>query len=172
MPTVKSKKQAPMPGPNSAAYKKLLAAGTAAKSTSAPKNNHKAKRTGAPKKHRKSPLAHGSLKSKQMTVERMKRAIWTSAQKINESIIRLAGMGNLPAAKELYDFADVYDVLSLGDEPAPAAAAPPPAPAAAPAAPAACATTLDGMPIERIERFFDHLGIPPSTAEPVAALVE
>lgn len=117
--------------------------------------------------------AFSTVKSKQLAVGRLKRAIWMAAQDINSALINAAAAGHLATAKELFNFAGVYAVPGEQEsnapfEPAPAAAAP------VAAAAAAGAATINGMPIERINRFFDNLDIPPSTAEPeeAAATVE
>ena len=75
--------------------KKVLAAGESSRSK---------------KKRARSNQAFSSLKAKQLTVERMKRAIWASLSKINEAIINAASNGNLASAKELFHFAGVYSL--------------------------------------------------------------
>jgi hypothetical protein len=111
-------KQAPMPGPNSAAYKKILADRKASRNRSKGKKTDKAAR-----KHPKNGASFGSLKSRQAVVERAKREIWASMLKINESIIGLAKAGNFNAAKALFDFAGVYSLPEPEGEPAEAATA-------------------------------------------------
>src|SRR5277367_663793 len=106
MPFIKNsampaRKQAPMPGPNSAAYKKLLAANQSAKASS----GHASARTSPSKpndKPHKFSSAFSSLKSRQRIVERVKRAIWAKVLEINDAIINLALLGNYNAAKALF----------------------------------------------------------------------
>jgi len=118
------KKQATMPGPRSAAYRKVVAAKKAAAAKAA---------KGARKSDRKRPRSsstYSSLKSRQVLVERVKREIWGSVLKINEAVINLALAGNFNAAKALFDFAGVYSLPEPEEEsakaaPVPAAAAKP-----------------------------------------------
>ena len=84
------KKQTPMPRPNSAAYKKLVAEQKKTKATLVKQAQNKH----GGKKHPRSGSAFLSLKSRQKLVERIKRAIWASFREINESIIKLAKAGN------------------------------------------------------------------------------
>jgi len=91
------RKQAPVPGPASAAYKKIVARKSVAKS-------------GKARKHPRPVAAFSSLKSRQMLVERIKREIWASVVKINDAIISLALAGNYNAARALFDFAGVYSL--------------------------------------------------------------
>jgi hypothetical protein len=109
------------------------------------------------KKPRKSSASYSSLKARQMTVERLKRSIWASLQKINEAIINNATSGNLAAAKELFNFAGVYSLPTPDDEEAVAAQL------AVPASPAA---TPEPASVHPIDLFFKKLGVEPSTAEP------
>ncbi len=140
------KKQAPVPGPKSAAFKKILAA---KKSTSVSSNGGKKKpKTGA---------AFSSLKSRQMLVERIKREIWASVVKINDAIISLAMAGNFQAAKALFDFAGVYSLPEPENENA--------STAAAPSAFAALSGANDDAP-EPIEAFFRSIGVQPPNAQP------
>ena len=74
------------------------------------------------KKSSKSAAKYASLKAKQMTVDRLKRTVWASAQKITEAIISAASSGNLAAAKELFSLAGLYDIPAPDDENAAAAA--------------------------------------------------
>ncbi|HUK73899.1 MAG TPA: hypothetical protein VLV47_00325 [Candidatus Bathyarchaeia archaeon] len=144
------KKQVPMPGPNSAAYKKIAAAkksaasGSTAHGAAGKASPHKGNKKGA-----HSGGAFTSLKSKQMLVERIKRAIWSSVMEINEAIITLAKAGNLYAAKALFDFAGVYALPPEAD--GNAAAAPLPSPAAEPA----CANLVPNP----VDAFFQSIGL-------------
>jgi hypothetical protein len=106
------KKQTSMPGPNSAAYKKIVAAKKALKAAGVTKQVPQR----SSKKKAQSGGPFSSVKSKQMLVQRIKRAIWASFQEINESIITLAKSGNTAAAKTLFDFAGVYSLPSGDDE--------------------------------------------------------
>ena len=150
MPIIKKssamgKKQAPMPGPNSAAYKKIVAA----------KKSGAGKRSGKAGKKQKSSAAFSSLKSRQMLVERVKREIWASVLRINDAIIKLAEAGNFNAAKALFEFAGVY---SLPDpEPEAANAAPVPVPMSQPAG-------EKGEP-DPVDAFFRSIGLPEACAE-------
>jgi len=150
------KKQTPMPGPNSAAYKKIVAAkksAASAKTTAhSPRNNGK-KRSGCSS-------AFSSLKSRQMLVERIKREIWASVVKINDAIIHLALAGNFNAAKALFDFAGVYS-LSTDDE-GNATAGPVPAPAAEPG--------TNQTVCDPVDAFFRSIGVSPAHAEPEPGL--
>src|ERR1700733_10301547 len=98
MPLVKSSKR---PGKKQSppSVKKPAAKNPAKPASGSSKSNQK--RT-------KSSPAYGSLKSRQMTVERMKRAIWASLLKINDAIIAAATSGNLASARELFHLAGVY----------------------------------------------------------------
>ena len=123
----------------------------------------------AGKKRAGSAKAFSSMKARQKAVERLKRAIWSSAQQINEALIKLASSGNLAAMKELFDFAGVYSVPTEGEEEAVVGAAP----VAAAATPVTTSgEMIDGMPIEKIDRFFSNLGIEPSVAEPESEMGE
>jgi hypothetical protein len=142
-------KQAPMPGPNSAAYKKLLAANHAAKAAKTSVSQP------ADKRHKFS-SAFSSLKSRQRIVERVKRAIWAKVLDINEAIIALALLGNYNAAKALFDFAGVYSLPASDDQPTAHSSVS--APASAPAA--------DTAPPNPIESFFRSIGVAPPCDEP------
>lgn len=142
-----SKKQASMPGPNSPAYKKLLAAQHKSSNDS---DKPGSKSGGKPSK------AFSSLRSRQRIVEQVKRAIWAKVREINDSIINLALAGNYLAAKALFDFAGVYSLPSPDQEP--------PAPALAAADPAAPAADADlGNPINA---FFRSIGVEPPGPTP------
>jgi hypothetical protein len=151
------KKQASMPGPNSAAYKKLLAAGKGAAAKTA--SGHAAAKPSTSQPGAKSPrpsTAFSSLKSRQRIVERVKRAIWAKVLDINNAIINLALAGNYNAAKALFDFAGVY-TLPAADDLSPSAAS------ASASAPAAAA---DAAPANPIESFFRSIGVAPPCDEP------
>ncbi len=153
MPFVKSaapvaKKQAPMPGPKSAAYKKIVAArnsGTTAKPAASK----------SARKHSKTPL-FSTLKSRQMLVERIKREIWASVQEINQAVINLALCGNYSAAKALFDFAGVYNL------PSPEEAAPSLVPSAASPEP----SSREFAPRGPVDAFFKSIGMEPVGDEP------
>jgi hypothetical protein len=146
------KKQAPMPGPHSAAYKKIVAA---KKSAAATKSAHGAPARKGGKKNSRSGSTFSSLKSKQMLVERVKRQIWASVLKINDAIISLALAGNFNAAKALFDFAGVYSLPDGDNENAAAALVPSSAPAAA--AEPACAEAVT----DPVDAFFRSIGAQP-----------
>jgi len=153
------KKQAPMPGPNSSAYKKLLAAqkGSATKTAS----GHAAAKTPASQpgaKRQKFSSAFSSIKSRQRIVERVKRAIWAKVLEINEAIINLALVGNYNAAKTLFDFAGVYSLPTGDDDNTSTASASAPAPT--PAADAAA------NPMNTVNAFFRSIGVAPPCDEP------
>ncbi|MGD0929105.1 MAG: hypothetical protein ABR902_00505 [Candidatus Korobacteraceae bacterium] len=160
MPFIKNsatsaKKQAPMPGPNSPAYRKLLAANQGAKAASghnAAKTSHSQSR----EKRRPFSSAFSSLKSRQRIVERVKRAIWAKVLEINDAIINLALLGNYNAAKALFDFAGVYSLPTGDDEltSAPSASAP------------ALAPPADSAPSNPIQSFFRSIGVEPPCDEP------
>ncbi len=155
MPFAKSaaplaRKQAPMPGPKSAAYKKIVAA----RNSAAPAKPAASK---SAKKHSKGAL-FSTLKSRQMLVERIKREIWGSVQAINQAIITLALAGNYNAAKALFDFAGVYRLPSP-EEAAPAVV--PPAPLAS-AEPQAREIAGQGP----VDAFLKSIGIEPVGDEP------
>jgi len=144
------KRQAPIPGPNSAAYRKVVAG---------KKNGAKRARGAAGKpcvgKERKRPrstTAFASLKARQRLVERLKREIWASVLKINEAIINLALAGNFNAAKALFDFAGVYSLPAVEDEEASTATA--------------GATATEPAAQDPVDAFFRSIGVPPSCAEP------
>ena len=156
-PAAPARKQAPMPGPNSAAYKKLLAAQKGAPAKTA--SRHTPAKTAAPRageNRSKFSTAFTSLKSRQRIVERVKRAIWASVLNINDAIIKLALAGNYNAAKTLFDFAGVYSLPTGDDEPTPSAS-----PSALAPAPAA-----DTAPPNPIESFFRSIGVAPPCDEP------
>ena len=102
--------------------------------------------------------AFSSLKTRQRTVESMKRAIWASLLKINDAIINAASNGNLASAKELFHFAGVYSLPNPDEENA-AVAALPASPSAIPAQPAPAN-------VHPIDEFFRRIGVEPSNAEP------
>jgi hypothetical protein len=141
-----AKKQMPMPGPASAAYKKIVAGrqGAAAVKPS--------------KKRPKSSTAFSSLKARQQVVERVKRTIWASVLEINEAIINLALCGNYSAAKALFDFAGVYSLPDPGDDSAPA-----------PAVMATQPATNETAASNPVDAFFKSIGIEPSCAVPEPA---
>ena len=143
------KKQVAMPGPNSAAYKKLLAKNSA---QSGANQGNKNKKKPAP--------AFSTLKSKQLLLERVKREIWAAVLTINRAIIQLASAGNLHAAKALFDFAGVYAVPAPDDDNYVKAGAAP---------------VLVGKPAETsetpsqpdpVESFFRSIGVEPPNALP------
>ena len=140
-----SKKQAPMPGPNSAAYKKLLAAHSAK-----PSATHVSATPDT--KSRRLSAAYSSLKSRQRIVERVKRAIWAKVLDINDAIINLALCGNYNAAKALFDFAGVYTLPSPRDRAAVSLE-----PESTPVAIAAEAPA----PHNPVEAFFRSIGVEP-----------
>ncbi len=117
----------------------------------------KAEKSASNKKDKKHPRsgAFSSLKSRQMLVERIKRAIWVSVAEINEAIINLAKAGNFNAAKSLFDFAGVYSLPEPEDGEAQAAPVP------ALVAPAADPQTQDP-----VDAFFRSIGMSPDS-EPV-----
>jgi len=139
------KKQAPMPGPRTAAYKKLLAN---SKGRSAKGGTGKAASNKNGKKHPRT-SAFGSLKSRQLLVERVKRAIWASVSEINEAIINLAKAGNFSAAKTLFDFAGVYSLPEPDEEAAKSAPIP-----------AAATPTGDTEEPDPVEGLFRSIGMP------------
>lgn len=154
MPFIKSavpagKKQAPMPGPQSAAYKKIVAArkNAAAKSANAKRANKRPKTS-----------LFSTLKSRQLMVERVKREIWASVHEINQAIINLALCGNYSAAKALFDFAGVYSLPSPEEGAAsasfPASSFESTTPAISTAAP------------NPVDEFFKSIGIEPAGDEP------
>jgi hypothetical protein len=153
MPFIKSakpfgKKQAPMPGPNSAAYKKIIAARKSAASGKPAAARSRQKAT-------KSAL-FSTLKSRQLVIERVKREIWASVHAINHAIISLALAGNYNAAKALFDFAGVYNL------PSPEEAA---TPAAVPA-PSVGSPATQNVPPNPVDAFFKSIGIEPVGDEP------
>ena len=157
MPFIKhsAKKQASMPGPNSPAYKKLLAANQGAKAASG-RSAVKTSASQSGEKHHKFSSAFSSIKSRQRIVERVKRAIWAKVLDINDAIINLALVGNYNAAKALFDFAGVYSLPTSDDEPAAAASASALAPVAA----------ADAASPNPIESFFRSIGVAPPCDEP------
>jgi len=134
------KKQVSIPGPNSAAYKKLAAQNAATKSDPKPPKVSK---------------AFSSLRSRQRIVEQVKRAIWARVREINDSIINLALAGNYLAAKALFDFAGVYSLPAPDDQPST------PAPAVAATAP-----VEDPDFNNPINAFFRSIGVEPPTSGP------
>lgn len=148
MPFTKSvagKKQAPMPGPKSTAYKKIIAASQRAIA---------GKSAGAKKRPKTSLFS--TLKSRQMIVERIKREIWASVQEINQAIINLALAGNYNAAKALFDFAGIY-TLPAPEEAAPAVSLPQTS-----SEPATPVTNFSNP----VDAFFKSIGIEPVGDEP------
>lgn len=146
--TPTGQKQAPMPGPKSAAYKKIVAARKGAATG-------KSVTSKGAKKQPKTPL-FSTLKSRQMLVDRIKREIWGSVQPINQAIINLALAGNYSAAKALFDFAGVYNLPSP-EEAAPAATLPGPSPELPASA---------GSAPNPVDAFFKSIGIEPVGDEP------
>jgi len=149
------KKQTPMPGPNSPAYKKLLAAAKGAATTAASGHAPANPASSKPgKKPHKLSASFSSLKSRQRIVERVRRAIWAAVADINDAIINLALCGNYNAARALFDFAGVYSL------PAPDQAIAMPAPALASTADA------DAAPLNPVDAFFKSIGVEPPCDEP------
>jgi hypothetical protein len=149
---VSGKKQSSMPGPNSPAYKKLLAAQRSAASKDSDKPG--------PKSGGKPSKAFSSLRARQRIVDHVKRAIWAKVREINDAIINLALAGNYVAAKALFDFAGVYSLPALDPEP--------PAAAVAAADPAADSTEYPEAN-NPINAFFRSIGVEPPSATPLAA---
>ncbi|MGC2108117.1 MAG: hypothetical protein WA655_01280 [Candidatus Korobacteraceae bacterium] len=145
--TPASKKQTPMPGPKSAAYKKIVAASKKAGATKSPIKSSK-KRPG---------VAYATVAARQRALERIKRAIWCHLDQINNGIIHLAIAGNYNAAKALFDIAGVYSLPPLEEESQSQA---PPQPML-PAQPFAPNTTPPA-----IDAFFQSIGIEPLREEP------
>jgi hypothetical protein len=141
-----SGKQASMPGPRSAAYKKIVAARKTAKSSK-----------GKAHKRARSTAAFSSLKSRQMLVERLKREIWASVLKINDAVINLALAGNFNAAKALFDFAGVYSLPEPDDDANPVATS---------AEVTSEQPTTGAVVDDPVDAFFRSIGVGPSTAEP------
>ncbi len=157
MPFIKSvkpsgKKQAPMPGPNSAAYKKIVAA----------KKNAASGKTVTSRSVRKAPKTalFSTLKSRQLVIDRVKREIWASVHAINQAIISLALAGNYNAAKALFDFAGVYTLPSPEE-----AATPAPVPASSAGSPVSASA-----PPHPVDAFFKSIGIDPVGDEPEPGL--
>jgi len=147
-----ARKQAPVPGPRSAAYKKIVAARKAAKPAS--RNGGSSAARG---KQRKSSAKFSAVKTQQAIVERAKRAIWGSVLKINDAIISLALAGNYSAAKALFEFAGVYSLPEPTVELAPSEPA---------SLPAAAAPASDGDVPESINAFFKSIGLEPAREVP------
>jgi len=139
------KKQAPMPGPKSAAYKKIVAAKKSTKSA-----GHKGGK-------KKPGTAFSSIKAKQMVVDRIKRTIWASFVDINEAIIKLAKLGNCTAAKTLFDFAGVYSLPTPDDDNVNASATPQPI--------ASVAAPGDGKEVDPLEGLFRSIGLQSGNAD-------
>ena len=150
MPFVKSSKRFVRKQAQPSA-KKTVAKKTAKKPVTAVDSKSNRKRT-------KSSAPFSSLKSKQLTVEKMKRAIWESLLKINGAIINAASNGNLASAKELFQFAGVYALPDPDEENAAALALP--ARTVAPEAPS------EPAPVHPIDLFFKKIGVEPSCLEP------
>ena len=138
----KGKKQTAMPGPRSAAYKKIVAAS----------RKRAGRKSGASKPTKKRTAAFTSVESRQRALERVKCAIWSNLDAINSAIIHLAMSGNYMAAKALFDVAGVYSLPPLEDEPKAQ-----PLPQTAPAAEAVAANA----PPPAIDAFFQSIGIEP-----------
>jgi hypothetical protein len=147
MPFVKSSKR--FGKKQSSSAKKPVAKKTTTKPVTDSKSNRKRTKSSAP---------FSSLKSKQLTVEKMKRAIWESLLKINGAIINAASNGNLASAKELFQFAGVYALPDPDEENAAAVALP--ARTVAPEAPS------EPAPVHPIDLFFKKIGVEPSCLEP------
>lgn len=147
------KKQAQASGSRSAASRKSMAAKKAKRGVKASaKSQAKSSRSSA---------KFSSLKSRQMTVESARRAVWASLHRITEALITAASTGNLATAKELFNFAGVYALPVPEDENAATAQAP--APAAEMDAPGA----QPGI-VHPIDLFFKKIGVEPSTGQPEA----
>jgi len=150
------KKQAPVPGPNSAEYKKIVAGKKAAAGKAGAGGKHASGRSA--KKRPRASKAFSSLKSRQMLVERIKREIWASVLKINDAIISLALAGNYPAAKALFDFAGVYSLPSIDDEDANGA-------------PVAAEPAGSAVAPDPVDAFFRSIGVQPASAKPEPGMV-
>lgn len=147
------KKQAPAAGSRSAASRKSLAA---KKAKSGTKSSAKPQA-----RNSRSSAKYSSLKSRQMTVESARRAVWSSLHRITDALITAASTGNLATAKELFNFAGVYSLPMPEDENA--VAAPAPAPVTETVAPSAA----PGI-VHPIDLFFKKIGVEPSTGQPEA----
>ncbi len=145
-----SKKQVSVSGSRSAAARKSLAAKKAKGGTKSSAKHGKSSRPSA---------RFSSLKSRQMTVESLKRLIWASLHRITAALIGAASTGNLATAKELFHFAGVYSLPAPEEENA--ASAPAPAPIGEVAGPG----VEPGM-VHPIDLFFKKIGVEPSTREP------
>lgn len=146
-----SKKQTPAAGARSAASRKSMAAKKSKKGIKSPaKSQAKSSRSSA---------KYSSLKSRQMTVESARRAVWSSLHRITDALITAASTGNLATAKELFNFAGVYSLPVPEDENVVAVAAP------APVAETAATAAAPGI-VHPIDLFFKKIGIEPSTGQP------
>ncbi len=151
------KKEAPMPGPNSAAYRKIVAAKKQGSAGKSKPGKARGKSGGGAKK---ASTAFSTLKSRQMVVERVRRAIWGQVVQINDAIIALALAGNYSAAKALFDFAGVY-TLPAAEESVPVASA-----GAIEIASAGAEANAEGMETHRMDAFFKSIGVRPPCDEP------
>lgn len=143
------RKQAPVPGPGSAAYKKIVA-------------KQSARNTITTRKRPRSTAAFSSLKSRQAVVERIKREVWASVVKINDAIINLALAGNYNAAKALFDFAGVYSLPEAEEEKQTVNAS------AAPALSAPEPVKRGAADVDPVEGFFRSIGEDPAIQIPDA----
>jgi hypothetical protein len=157
-----AKKQASMPGPNSSAYKKLLAAQRGAAPNLANSSLAPSSVSQPGEKPHKLSSTFSSIRSRQRIVERVKRAIWASVLSINDAIIKLALAGNYNAAKALFEFAGVYSLPCADNDST--------SPALASAAVPAPAADTGGDATNPIEAFFRSIGVPQPCDEPQPGL--
>lgn len=149
-------KSSPLAGSRSAASKKSVSAGKG-------KGGSKTATAKSHSKGSRPPAKYSSLKSKQMTVESLKRTIWASLHRITDALITAASSGNLATAKELFHFAGVYALPQPDD--GHAAAAPAEAPAPARDAESPQPSSKPGI-VHPIDEFFTRIGIPASDLPP------
>ncbi len=154
------KKQAPVPGPRSTAYKQFAGAGKSVSRKSS-SGHSGAAATKSCNKRPKLSAAFSSLKSRQRIVERVKRAIWASVLEINDAIINLALCGNYNAARALFDFAGVYSLPASESNESAASPAP-----SEPAAAAFAPPVVESATPNAIDAFFRSIGVEPSIEEP------
>lgn len=146
-----AKKQAPTSGAHAVHPRK--ASGSKKPCGSAKASPSKSRRKSSSKLAAK----YSSLKSRQTAVQNMKSSIWAALQRINDALITHAEMGNLPTAKELFNFAGVYGVPMPEDENAATAAVPSKEPGT---------EAAEAAPVHPIDLFFKKIGVEASTAEP------
>jgi hypothetical protein len=156
------KRQASGHGPSNGAHKKSLTAVNGAKSARTALGSAKGGASKSGKKGAAQSVPYSSLRSRQILLEKLRRQIWGSVAEINDAIVNAAKLGNLQAAKALFDFAGVYSLPEPSEE---AAAAPLPVREVSEPEEARAQGPVIGEDVDPVDAFFCSIGMAPSAEE-------